>query len=210
MAAARAKKKSLLRRIISALFWGATLVVLACVGVNVYVPLSQQHRIYTEVDEVPIHDFAIVLGTSKLVGGYANRHFTFRMEAAAALYREGKVKRLLLSGDGHEAHYNEPEDMREALGKLGVPPSVCLLDTQGLRSDMTISRAKKEYGIDKAVLVSDDFHLPRCLMLAKHYGLEADAFYIKALPWQSSAKSRVREWFARIRMFGDFYQEPNA
>jgi SanA protein len=183
------------------------LCLLVFCGVNLWMPMSKQPHIYMDSAEVPTHDYGIVLGTSKSVGKYANRHFTYRMDAAAALYKAGKVKWLLLSGDGAKQNYNEPEDMKEALLERGVPASACKLDPLGLRSDETFSRAKREFGIHKAVVISDDWHLPRCLMLADHYGIACDGFYTKTVPWSVSSKSRIREWFARIRMWGDFCSE---
>ncbi len=199
-----APSPSLLGRLFK-LCWRCLILAIAVfVGINIWIPLSTQDRIYMDAQEVPQHEVAIVLGTSKNTKFGQNLHFRYRMEAAAALYKAGKVKWLLLSGDGERPEYNEPADMRESLRQLGVPAAACQLDPLGLRSDMTFSRAKREFGVQRAVIVSDDFHLPRCLLLADHYGIQADGFHQKAVAFNAS---HSREWLARIRMYGDFLRE---
>src|SRR6266404_8874284 len=56
-----------------------------------------------ELSAVPSRDVGLVLGTSRKTpdGRWSNPHFVHRIEAAAALYKAGKVKRLLVSGDNH-------------------------------------------------------------------------------------------------------------
>ena len=110
--------------------WGriifvALLLVLAIGGgtigiCNGLVKQQAKGRVYFEVSEVPYRKVGLVLGTIPLVNGRPNRYYQYRMDAAAKLYFAHKVSYLLLSGDNHISHYNEPESMRQSLVERGV------------------------------------------------------------------------------------------
>ena len=108
-----------------------------------------------------------------------------RVETAVQLYQEGKVVKLLMSGDNRFTYYNEPEAMREYALQLGMPDKDIVLDYAGRRTYDTCFRAREIFGIKNAVLVTQLFHLPRaiytCNMLGvDSVGVEADhAFYRK-------------------------------
>jgi SanA protein len=173
-------------------------------AVNLWMTARAGGLIFQDPAKVPSTDVALVLGTGKLAGGGGlNSHFRIRMDAAAALFKAGRVKHLLLSGDNGRHGYNEPRDMLEALVERGVPPAAMTCDYAGFRTLDSVVRAKKIFGLTKCVIVSDDFHLARALWLAECNGIAATAFYSEALPWRSSGKSRAREWLARVKAVGD-------
>ena len=167
-------------------------------AINLWLTLRASHRIFHSTASIPPADVGIVLGTSRLVGGRENAHFRVRIDSAATLFKVGRVKHLLLSGDNKESHYNEPRDMRDALIDLGVPPSAMTADALGLRTLDSMVRAREKFGVSRCIIISDDFHLPRALWLADLHGISANAFVSRSLPWEISGKTRVREWFARV------------
>jgi SanA protein len=75
---------------------------------NVVVKQQAKGRVYIDVSEIPYRKVGLVLGTIPIVNGYQNRYYNYRMDAAAELYFANKVSYLLLSGDNHLSHYNEP------------------------------------------------------------------------------------------------------
>lgn len=102
---------------------------------NLWVVLSTHNLIVTDVHSASVHEVALVLGTSKNVApGRANRHFANRVRRAAALYKAGRVKHLLVSGDNSSRYYNEPNDMLEALKEDGIPAEVITRDFAGFRA----------------------------------------------------------------------------
>ncbi|RYF61020.1 MAG: SanA protein, partial [Cytophagaceae bacterium] len=114
------------------------LVVLLC---NWWVVSSTRSQIFFDIRQLPANDVGLVLGTSKYVkGGKENLFFRYRMEATARLWKEGKVKFLILSGNNDSEYYNEPEDMQKALLKLGVPSDVMIPDYAGYRTFDSILR----------------------------------------------------------------------
>lgn len=181
----------------------AALLVLAVAGINLWMTLRCADRIHTDTASVPQTDVALVLGTGKLIGGRLNVHFRVRMDAAAALYKAGRVRRFLVSGDNSSHDYNEPEDMKQWLMEKGVPAAAITCDYAGFRTLDSIVRARDIFDVKQCVIVSDDFHLARALWLADRHGIRATAFYEDAIAWSSSGKSRIREWFARVKAIAD-------
>ncbi len=167
-------------------------------GVNVWMTQRSARRVHYDAADVPPTAVGVVLGTSRMVGGRENAHFRVRIDAAAELYRAGKVRHLLLSGDNQRPDYNEPRDMKEALMEMGVPGDSMTLDARGLRTLDSMIRARRKFGVTECVIISDDFHLPRAVWLADRHGIEATAFVGRRLPWSISGKTRVREWLARL------------
>jgi SanA protein len=121
----------------------------------------------------PREQVAIVFGAGLTRSGRVTAVLYDRVATAADLYHAGTVDQLLLSGDNRAADYNEPAAMRQAALELGVPDSALLLDTAGISTYDTCYRAKVIFGLNQALLVTQDFHLPRALFLCDTFGVEA-------------------------------------
>lgn len=142
---------------------------------------------------------ALVLGTSKTTRrGYPNLHFSRRIHAAVELYRAGRVQHLLVSGDNHIASYDEPTDMMNALVAAGVPAEAITRDYAGFRTLDSVVRANTVFGLKRFTLVTEEFHCPRALWIAKAHGLEAVAFAAPDLSARWSWRVKVRESLARV------------
>jgi SanA protein len=164
-------------------------------------------RLFRSLSATPANKVALVLGTSmKTPSGSVNLHFNQRIAAAVALYQSGKAKRLLVSGDNHVAGYDEPSDMRAALVAAGVPTNAIICDYAGFRTLDSIVRAKTVFGLSRCTIVSEEFHCPRALWIARAHGLDAVAF---AAPDLTSARwslrVKFREYFARVWCGVDLY-----
>ena len=95
--------------------------------------------------------------------------------------------------------------MRDALLEHGVPASALTLDYAGFRTLDSFARAKKVFGVDRLTIVTDDFHLPRAILLARHFGLDAVGYSSEAVPLKWSMKTRLREIVARGKALLDLY-----
>lgn len=164
-------------------------------------------RVYRSVAVVPEREVGLLLGTSKETRhGQANLHFNQRIAAAAALYRAGKVRQLLVSGDNHIASYDEPADMRDALIAAGVPPDAITCDYAGFRTLDSVVRAKEIFGLSHCVIISEDFHCPRALWIAQRHELDAIAFAAPDVGLKSwSLRAGLREQLARSWCAVDLY-----
>ena len=175
------------------------------VGTNLYLYLTTRRFLYSDVAAIPATETCLVLGTSKTTDGLPNAFFEYRMNAAAELYWSGKCKGMLLSGDNSRRTYNEPEDMRQALLKRGVPYEAMVLDYAGLRTFDSIARAKAVFGQTKVTIVSQQFHNYRAVFLARQQGIDAAAFNAKNVTLLWSLKTEAREIAARTVAFLDSY-----
>jgi len=131
------------------------------------------NRIYQAVEEAPAERVAIVFGAGLRRDGTPTAILRDRVETAASLYLNGKAEKLLMSGDNRYLDYNEPEAMRQYAISLGVPNEDVILDYAGRRTYDTCYRAKTIFGVERALLVTQRFHLPRALFLCNALGLKA-------------------------------------
>ncbi len=131
-------------------------------------------RIYERPEEVPEQPAALILGAGLRADGSPTVVLADRVRAGAELYRLGKVKALLLSGDGRSSpYYSEPEAMRRLALRLGVPESALRVDPEGLRTLASCRRAREVFGFTRLVVVTQRFHLDRALWLCDAAGIEA-------------------------------------
>lgn len=180
--------------------------VVIFVGLNVWMILAAQERIYSDLMDLPENEVGLLLGTSKYTsGGNINLHFRNRIEAAARLYHEGKIKRLLASGHTDQARYNEPETMKDELIKKGIPPSAITLDLGGHRTIDSVVRAREVFGLQGFTIISQKYHNYRAVFLGKHYGLDVVAYCADDVEFVHSVKTEIREFFARIKAVIDVY-----
>src|SRR3954471_14168799 len=133
--------------------------------------------IQTRAEALPGVKVGLVLGCSqRMQDGRTNLFFQSRIDAAAALFRAGKVQYLLLSGDNSRQGYDEPSDMRRALEAAGVPRSRIVLDYAGFRTLDSVVRAREVFGVLRLIIVSQHFHNVRAVYLARAHGMEAYGF----------------------------------
>lgn len=175
------------------------LIVLSFIIVcNVIIENNAQGRLYSDVNDVPSCSAAVVMGTSPGSKERVNLFYQYRMEAAAALWKAGKVKYIIVSGDNSSRYYDEATNMRKALQALGVPDSVITLDYAGFRTLDSVVRAYWVFGQQKIVVVSQEFQNERAIYIADHFGIDAVGFNAKDVPENRGWKTQFREFFARV------------
>lgn len=185
--------------------WGAMACTVIAVVCDAIVRLRAGGRCFDDAERVPHNKMGLVLGTSPLApDGGANMYFVYRVEAAARLYRMGKVDWLLLSGDRSGEDYDEPQAMRDALIAHGVPAESIVLDKSGFRTLNSIVHTNKVYGQSSVTIISQRFHNQRAVFLALCNGVDAVAYNAEdVVKWNKYLKIHGREYLARVRMFVD-------
>lgn len=121
---------------------------------------------------VPAEPVGIVFG-AEVFGDTPSAYLASRLDVAIGLWRAHKIKVFLVSGDNSSPSYNEPKAMRDYLVAHGVPVSLIVLDYAGFDSWETCDRAKRVFGVDRAIVVSQSFHVPRAVFLCRAAGIEA-------------------------------------
>lgn len=170
------------------------------------VDYSTKKDIYQNVKNLPNANVALVLGTSRYTTkGYSNLFFKYRIKAAVDLYKTGKVKHIIVSGDNSLFEYNEPREMRRALVKEGIPIDAITLDFAGFRTLDSVVRCKEVFGQNNFIIISQGFHVARALFIAKKFNINAIGYAAQSPPQAYSFKTNFREFFARTRAIIDLY-----
>lgn len=128
-------------------------------------------RVRTTAD-VPARQVAVVFGAG-LWDGKPSPYLANRLRAAAELYRDKKVKVVLVTGDNSRVEYDEPDAMRTFLVERGVPDSRIVSDFAGFDTWDSCVRARRIFGVERAVLVTQGFHVRRAIALCRAAGIDA-------------------------------------
>ena len=184
-------RRRLFRFLVAAAYVGC-LAAAFCTDMVRRVARGSEEFVSREVSLAPQRYTAIVLGC-RVNGDDPSLCLEERLATALELYRSGKVQRLLLSGDHGTTGYDEVNAMRAWLVEHGVPLDHIFLDHAGFDTYDTMMRGRHVFQVDGALIVSQAFHLPRAVYLARAVGL--DAFGVSADPptGTACAGGRVRE-----------------
>ncbi|MDF1852075.1 MAG: ElyC/SanA/YdcF family protein [Verrucomicrobiales bacterium] len=154
----------------------------------------------SDLIQVPDLDVAVILGCSEyLSNGRKNLYFSHRIAAALELYDNGRCRTFLVSGDNGRHSYNEPEAMKQALIRGGIPAEQIYCDFAGFRTLDSVVRAKKVFGIDRFIIVSQRFHNERAIYLAQKNGIDAFGYNAQDVHYRGGLKTRLREKLARVK-----------
>ena len=165
---------------------------------------DKKQNIYTETDSIPENKAGLLLGTSKFLrNGKSNQYFENRISATVQLFRAGKIKNIVISGDNSKKEYNEPEDMKNELIKHGIPEKRIYLDFAGFRTYDSVFRMKEIFGQDKFTIISQEFHNQRAVYIANSLKLNAIGFNARDVNAYNGFKTKIREKFARVKVFID-------
>lgn len=190
---------------------GILLVLIFCAGLLVYVQTSVSFFIfsYKDINELMEKKAAIILGASvNPVNNLPSDILADRVLTGAQLYKEGKVLKLIMSGDNRVSHYNEPVVMRDYAVSLGVPEQDIVLDYAGRRTYDTCFRAKEIFGIDEAYLVSQKYHLYRAVYTCRALGVDVIGVDCARQNYINQFSYNLREIPATLLALWDIYIIP--
>lgn len=141
-------------------------------GSVAFVRAAAAGHLYAEAD-VPEAPVALVLGAQVRPDGSPSSFLAARLDLAQRLLERGKVRALLVSGDNMAPEYNEPDAMRDYLIERGVPADKIVTDYAGFDTYDSSVRAREIFGIERVIVVTQSYHLPRAVATARLVGLEA-------------------------------------
>lgn len=174
-------------------------LVLGWLGCELAVEIAAWGRCYDQLSQVPSRKVGLVLGTSKYVApGRVNRHYQYRIDAAVELFKAGKVEKLIVSGNGTDAYYNEPRMMREDLIARGVPAERILSDEAGLRTFDSVVRAAKVFGAPDCIVISQPSHNERAIFIGRTRGQDIIGWNARVVDLWTDPRTAVRERLARV------------
>lgn len=139
---------------------------------------------------------ALVFGAGLVAADEPGPVLAERLDAALALYQAKRVKKLLVSGDNSDRRHDETRAMKRYLVERGVPAGDVVSDFAGFSTYDSCYRAKEIFGVQQALLVTQNFHLPRALYIANALGI--DAWGVAADEGQTDTGTyELRELWAR-------------
>ncbi|GAB1329741.1 ElyC/SanA/YdcF family protein [Streptomyces sennicomposti] len=192
------------RRLVQAVMAVCVLALLPATWLYV----STGDRLRTTAD-APRTDVAIVFGAGLWHGGEPSPYLAHRLDAAVTLYREGRIKVVLVTGDNSRTDYDEPDAMRAYLTEHGVPGARIVSDYAGFDTWDSCVRAKKVFGVDRAVLVSQGFHIRRAVALCAAAGVDSYGVGVDAVHDVTWYYGGTREVFAAGKAALDAVFRPN-
>ena len=194
----------MMKRLLIFVLVSSALFVAVVGGLNYHINDSTKSLLYSDTTLVPFNKTGVLLGTSKYVKrGRINEFWQNRIEAASALYKSGKIKYLIISGDNSKAYYDEPTEMKKELVKSGIPDSVIFRDYAGFRTFDSMIRAYKIFGQTSFTVISQEFHNQRAVFIARYYGINAIGYNAKDVSAYYGFKTKVRELLARVKLYLD-------
>ena len=146
-------------------------------------------------------DCILVLGAGVWADGTPSHMLEDRLEIGIELYFAGASDRLLMSGDHMQHDYDEVSVMKRHAMEAGVPGKVIFLDHAGLSTYESMWRAKELYGVEKVLIVTQEYHLYRALYVAKELGMDAYGVSADLRPYRSQSMREARELVARVKDF---------
>jgi SanA protein len=148
---------------------GAVVALLIPIGMR----LAVAPYIYVSDQMIPLTQVAIVLGASVEDNKIPSPILAERANAAIKLYEDGKVSKILVTGDNATTDYNEVNPVQHYLLAAGIPPQDIFLDHAGFDTYSSMYRAKTVFDATSAIIVTQDFHLPRAVFTARALGMQA-------------------------------------
>jgi SanA protein len=171
---------------------------------NLIVWLGGRTPVTTDIAKVPHAQAALVLGAQVYRDGRPSIMLADRVNAAAELYRAGRVDKLLLSGDHSRKDYDEVGTMRRMLLTQGIPAEDIFTDHAGFDTWDSAQRAKRVFDVSSAVVVTQRFHMARALYDARRAGLKVSGFAADRRDYgRVMRRLEVREAAARVKTVGD-------
>ena len=165
--------------------------------------------IYTVAD-VPADQVAIVFGAAVYGNGRLSPILRDRMDTAVQLYQAGTVQKIIVSGDNQFVDYDEPTAMMEYAIEQGVAPEDVQPDFAGRRTYDTCYRAREIFQLDSAILVTQQFHLPRAMFTCQQLGVDVVGVASDPQPYRDARWYEVRETLATAVALWDVIRQQPA
>lgn len=188
-----------LKKIILFSVIGLILIIFAILGVEATFQRQTNDLIYRDISATPPAKTVIILGASVHADGKLSPILKDRVDSAIKLYRNDKVDNFLVTGDHRSDDYNEVSAMVGYLEDNGIDKSLIISDHAGLDTYDSMYRAGKLFNIKNAIVVTQEFHLPRTLFIASNLGLDYKGFAADQRAYKTEYRLKQREKLANIK-----------
>ena len=182
----------------------AAVVILPMLAAALHIAVASWGRSY-DADDAPERAVGMVLG-AKADPGRPSAFLAARLGVARGLYEDGRIRAILVTGDGSERSNFETRVMRDYLVEKGVPADRIVEDPAGFDTYDSCVRARDVFGVEELTLITQDYHVDRALTICRAAGIDAvgvgDTSMLGRYPY-NWVKGRLREWPAAVKMEWD-------
>ncbi len=203
------------KKILISFFSFAGLCVAVCIliiAVNIYIVNTTNTQIYShkEISQIPKSDYdcVIVLGAGVRADNSVSDILRDRLDTSIMVYNSGLISKILMSGDHGRENYDEVNVMKKYAIDAGIDSSNVFMDHAGFSTYETIYRARDIFDVDKALIVTQKYHLHRALYIAKSLGLEAIGVSADLHNYRYQTQRDIREYAARVKEFFNLLIKP--
>ncbi|MBI4231885.1 YdcF family protein [Candidatus Peregrinibacteria bacterium] len=179
--------------------------------INLYISKISAPYIFLGPNLLPKSQTALILGSRVYENGEMSDVLSDRTIKAIELYDLGKVEKILVSGDHGQQSYDEVNVVKNYLLEHGIPPEDIFLDHAGFDTYDSLYRAQAIFQIEKLIVVTQEFHLPRAVYIGNQLGIETYGYIADRQPYLAAKWNAFRESLARVKAFINltFNSEPS-
>lgn len=183
----------------------ALIIIAGGVAVAMILDVQLRHvdKLYNSIDNAKQTPTAIILGASVRQDGEPSAALRDRLLIGIALYERGLVQDILITGDDGAFHINEIKTMREFLLARGIPAEHIREDGHGYRTYESCKRAKEIFGIKKAIVVTQRFHIGRALYLCNELGIDTSGVSSDLATYEKIVQFTIRDVGASLKAWWD-------
>lgn len=189
-------------RIVSCIIAGCIILSgCAVFSASHYVQKSVADRLITPETATNLADIdcILVLGCQVKADGVPSHMLEDRLRRGVELYQANAAPKLLMSGDHGQVNYNEVGTMKQYAIDAGIPSSDVFMDHAGFSTYESVYRAKEIFGVQRMIIVTQEYHLPRALYIAEQMGIEAYGVSADYRTYFGQVKRDIREVLARCK-----------
>ena len=210
-------KRSILKLFIIMIVVGVTAGIYS-IFINSYVKASARKDVYSHenitdiavggltgsiiIEDGKTYDAIIVLGARVFSEESVSTILRDRLEIGYEAYKNGLSKKIIVSGDHATEGYDEVIAMKRYLMEKGVAREDIFMDHAGINTYDSMYRAKHIFGVESAVVITQEFHAYRAAYIGNHLGIETIGI-TSNLSGNYRAANDVREYLARNKAFLD-------
>ncbi len=187
--------RRLLKKHFKKLLYLSIIGIVLVLGINYYIKSETNSLIFYSEIEIPTNNVGIIFGAG-INGDKPSKYLKDRLDAGIKLFKAKKINKILLSGDNGSDAHDELTVMKIYCFKNGIDTTKIYIDYAGFDTYSTMFRAKNIFKIDKAVLITQEYHLNRAIYIGNNIGIESIGFSANHGEYRNYNYVRFREYFS--------------
>lgn len=141
----------------------------------------------------------MILGASVFPDWRLSQVLQDRANKAIDVRKQWKAASILISADNSTSHYDETRTIKKYLIKQWIPESAIFQDFAWFDTYDSMYRARDVFKVQKLIISTQAFHLPRAVWIARELGIDASGIVADRRVYRDQLRTATREFFARVK-----------